>query len=426
MGKIVEVFFFDAGGGHRTATEALIEAIGDRFPSWCVKTIDLQTLLEPVDIVHQLTRRLPSQLRLLLQPFAPGIVDGPFRSQEFYNATIRLGQTKSIGILLFLLQHFIDSKADAIKDLLCKHWQTSGKKPDLVVSVIPNFNRFIFNALETVFPGTPYLTLMTDLADIPPRFWMENQDQFLICGTQTAFEQAITSGFYDPSKVFRVSGMILRKSFYRASRLKRGDLGLDEDQPVALISFGGNGSTVSEKVVDQIEMEAPFVQTIVLCGRDARLFNALKGRRRCLPVGFVDNVADYLRLSDVFIGKPGPGSISEALHVGCPVIVESNASTMPQEKPNVAWVLENGAGIAVKNLKSDVAEALETVIADLDAYRHNIKTNIPENHAVDEIVEILSSIAYPNSCRNLLHTGAVFAAESDKPLGGLGGVRDMF
>ena len=41
-----------------------------------------------------------------------------------------------------------------------------------------------------------------------------------------------------------------------------------------------------------------------------------------------------MQLADFFIGKPGPGSISEAVQQGLPVIVVDNAWTMPQERYN--------------------------------------------------------------------------------------------
>ncbi len=390
MRKIVEIFFFDAGGGHRAATEALSDVLGERFPGWRVRAINLQTLLEPIDLVHKITKKIPPRLRQFLNPVAPGIVDGPFRSQEFYNTVISRGQTLGAGALLTLLQHFIDSKTDEIEELLRAQWVSQQEPPDVVVSVIPNFNRFLFNALKDVLPQVPYVTIMTDMLDIPPHFWMEDQDQYLICGTKAAYDQAKETRFFDTNRIYRVSGMILKKGFYRQGLLKHEDIGLRADSPTALIMFGGNGSALAEKIVDQV---GSGLQTIVLCGHNTKLLETLSGRPRCCAVGYVENVPDYMRLADVFIGKPGPGSISEALHSGCPVIVESNASTLPQERPNVEWILENGVGVAVKSFKTGLGAALKEVVSNLEIYKRNIKCNIPENRAAYEIAGILGQIA---------------------------------
>ena len=54
-----------------------------------------------------------------------------------------------------------------------------------------------------------------------------------------------------------------------------------------------------------------------------------------------------MALADFFIGKPGPGSISEALQFHLPVIVEANSKTLPQERYNAQWVTEKHFGVAV-------------------------------------------------------------------------------
>src|SRR5580704_5835969 len=68
--------------------------------------------------------------------------------------------------------------------ILQQHWRRI--RPDLVVSLIPNFNGVMFQALRRVHPDVPYVTVMTDLADYPPHFWQEKQDQFVICGSGRA------------------------------------------------------------------------------------------------------------------------------------------------------------------------------------------------------------------------------------------------
>ena len=51
-----------------------------------------------------------------------------------------------------------------------------------------------------------------------------------------------------------------------------------------------------------------------------------------------------MQLADFFIGKPGPGSVSEALAMRLPVIVECNAWTLPQERYNAEWIVEKEVG----------------------------------------------------------------------------------
>ncbi len=59
-----------------------------------------------------------------------------------------------------------------------------------------------------------------------------------------------------------------------------------------------------------------------------------------------------MQLADFFIGKPGPGSVSEALAMKLPVIVECNAWTLPQERYNAVWVVEKEVGLVLKNFRN--------------------------------------------------------------------------
>ena len=68
-----------------------------------------------------------------------------------------------------------------------------------------------------------------------------------------------------------------------------------------------------------------------------------------------------MQLADYFIGKPGPGSISEAVAMRLPVIVERNAWTLPQERYNAEWVREMGVGIVLPNFRG-IARAVEELL----------------------------------------------------------------
>lgn len=392
--KSIEIFYFDAGGGHRNAMTALSRLIETRHPNWTVTAVDLQALLEPVDPVYRLTRRVTGSLKRLLKPVAPGFsAMEPWQAQDIYNNALKRGVTTGMGAILPVLQRFIARYATEIEALLAKRWRDPAtRRPDLVVSVIPNFNWVMFGALRRVLPNVPYLTVITDFADCPPHFWMEDQDQVMICGTDLAYRQAVNSGFYRPSNIHLVSGMILKENFYApppADAPTRTGLGLSPDGPVALIMFGGNGSSrATADILSQLERTGLGIETIVMCGRNAPLFEELKGRPGCHPVGFVQNVADYMRLADFFIGKPGPGSVAEALHMGLPVIVEKNVNTMPQERPNPDWVRDKGVGVVISSFRKDTASAARQLLGNLRLYQENIRDHVPVNRAVYEVVEL--------------------------------------
>ena len=391
--KCIEIFYFDAGGGHRNALTALTRLIEKTHPGWTVVPVDLQALLEPIDPVYRLTQRLTGSIKRLLLPVAPGLSMEPIQAQDIYNNALRRGVTTGMATILPVLQKFIARYSTEIEALLARRWKSPGTtRPDLVVSVIPNFNWALFGALRRVHANVPYFTVITDFADCPPHFWMEDQDQSIICGTDIAYRQALGTGFYRDENLHLVSGMVLKESFYCQPAPDAPDhraLGLRADAPTGLVMFGGNGSSrATEAILSQIDKTGLGIQTIVMCGKNRALMEDLQGRPGCAAIGFVQNVADYMRLADFFIGKPGPGSIAEAIHAGLPVIVEKNANTMPQERPNPDWVRDKGVGVVVKSFRKDTGQAVRQILRDLPRYKTNITANVPPNRAVFEIVEI--------------------------------------
>jgi 1,2-diacylglycerol 3-beta-galactosyltransferase len=267
----------------------------------------------------------------------------------------------------------------------------------MVVSVVPNFNRALFQASQRARPGMPFVTILTDFADYPPNFWLEDQNHYVICGTEKAYDQAIASGKL-PGKTFLTSGMILRPAFYTKLQHDRAEerrkIGLAPDKPTAIILFGGQGSNVMRTIVRDLQEVTRELQLIAICGRNVGLAARIRAIPSRIPthvVGFTSDIPYYMSLSDFFIGKPGPGSISEAVAMNLPVIVERNSWTLPQERYNADWVREKGVGLVVKNFK----RSAEAVIELLEPERFaQCKANVAaiENRAVFEILDILQQI----------------------------------
>lgn len=259
-------------------------------------------------------------------------------------------------------------------------------------SLIPNFNRALHDSLVLADSGVPFVTVLTDMADHPPHFWIEpDLAQHLVCGTDYAYSQAVAAGC-SPDRVHRSSGMILRPEFYAQAPIARAEerqrVGLDAATPTGLVLFGGTGSRAMKGIAARL----PKTPLILMCGRN----EALAAELRALPteaprvvVGFTTEVARWMRLADFFIGKPGPGSLSEAVHQGLPVIVTRNAWTMPQERWNTEWVREHGLGVVRNSLRS-ISAAVEDITRNLPEYQARVRRI--ENRAVFEVPQILAKI----------------------------------
>jgi len=281
-------------------------------------------------------------------------------------------------------------------NLLERFWRE--KPADLLISVIPHFNRQICESWAKVYPGRPFVTIITDLADFPPRFWIESiKDQFVIAGTEKAAEQARAMD-HDDAHIFLTSGMILRPDFYEPDvsdplELRR-EMGLRSDLPTAIVLFGGHGSKVMYDITERLNSAGLPLQLILICGRNEELAAKLRARPWNMPihvVGFTKEVYKLMRAADFLIGKPGPGSIAEAMVRKLPVLIECNAWTLPQERYNAEWVKEKGVGIVLKSFKQ-VVEGVKRMLepATLAEFRKNVAAQ--ENRAVFEIPEIIAKL----------------------------------
>lgn len=370
----IHLVFFDAGGGHRNAATALQVQIERQRLPLDVSLMNLQEVLDPLDILRKLT----------------GI-----RIQDMYNRMLRNGWTLGSPQLMRVLQLVVRTYHRPAVGVLKRYW--TEHPADMVVSLVPHFNRAIRQGFAKAAPGKPFVTVLTDLADYPKHFWIEKESQYLVCGTERAVEQARQFGHMDGT-VFRTSGMILHPRFYEPTPVdreaERKKLGLDPSLPTGIVLFGGYGTWKMLDIVRKINRSDLKVQLILICGRNDKLAEALRREPTRIPLhieGFTTQIPYFMALSDFFIGKPGPGSISEALAKHLPVIIDCNAWTLPQERYNAQWVREKQVGIVVSSHRH-TAEAVAALLKPGELGQYRARTETMENRAVFEIPAIFEEI----------------------------------
>jgi len=375
MDRRITIVFFDAGGGHRSAAEALKAVLESQPRRWQVELLNLQELLDRLDVLKKLTG---------------------LRIQDGYNLILRTGWTRLTPQLLPVLQTVVRVYHRATVNMLVEYWKVN--PTDLVLSVVPHFNRAMVESIRKALPSAHFVTLITDLADYPPHFWIEKESEYLICGSEKAQQQAFAYG-HDRNHVFLASGMVMRPKFYARTSLSRTEerkkLGLDSNTPTGIVLFGGHGSSTILEIVNRLNAGNASLQLILICGKNQKLLSAVKKLRPRFPMfaeGFTQSVDYYMALSDFFIGKPGPGSISEALQFDLPVMIECNGRTLPQERYNAQWITEKRLGVVLKSFRN-VNQGVEKLLdpdtfaeyrANARAYKNNALYEIPE--FLDEIV----------------------------------------
>jgi len=147
--KTIDLVYFKAGGGHLASAQALSSALQAHDPDWRVRLVDLFEVLDPQDRFRRMTGVAP---------------------EDWYNRRLARGWTLGMAQELKLLQGMIRLAHPLLTRQLQQHWLRT--EPDIVVSLVPNFNRAMYESLDSALPGRPYVTVLTDLADLPPNFWI--------------------------------------------------------------------------------------------------------------------------------------------------------------------------------------------------------------------------------------------------------------
>jgi 1,2-diacylglycerol 3-beta-galactosyltransferase len=371
--KRLDFIYFDAGGGHRAAANALREVMEREARPFEIRMVNLQELLDEIDIFRKVTG---------------------LRLEDVYNTLLKKGWTLGSPQLTAAMHLVIRLFHPQQVRLLERFWNQS--RPDMVVSLVPNFNRALGESLRSALPGVPLVTILTDLADYPPHFWLERQEQHVICGSGRAVQQALAMGHAE-RRVYRVSGMILNPRFYGMAPLAeeeraaaRARLGFRPGEAVGLVLFGGQGAAVMYDIARRLDDR----QLLMICGHNGNLAARLRALPHAAPLfveGFTKEVPYYMQLADYFIGKPGPGSISEAVAMRLPVVVERNAWTLPQERYNTEWVREQGVGIVLPHFRG-IGEAVARLLEPERYADFRAAIGRLENRAIFEIPDILESI----------------------------------
>jgi hypothetical protein len=364
----IDIVYFNAGGGHRATAHALRDVVARQRRPWDVRLVNLVEVLDPQRRVERILGMPP---------------------EDLYNRRLRRGWTLGMAQELKLWQSLLRTLHKPVHRALTQHWARS--EPDLVLSVVPNFNRVLCESLQTALPGAPFVTLMTDLADHPPHFWIEpGLPQTLLCPTAKALHQARQAG-YGAEHTALLSGVVLRPSLYPHARGQRAVAslaahGLDAARPTGIVMFGGHGA---QQMVD-LAKGLNEHQLVFVCGHNEALRGELAALRRRAPhaaLGFVEDIGRVLQMGDYFIGKPGPGALSEALLMGLPVLTCLNSWTLPQERFNAQWIRDEGLGVVVPSW-TQAASALTSMLKRLPEHQRAVRRL--DNRAVFEVPELLA------------------------------------
>jgi 1,2-diacylglycerol 3-beta-galactosyltransferase len=312
--------FSDTGGGHRAASEAIIEALGLEFGEGVTT--------EMVDF---------------LKEYAPP----PYNHlPEFYPEMVRVPELWGVGF------HISDGRRQArlMTSTLWPIVRRAARRlvrehpSDMLVSVHPLANSFLLKALGKNRP--PFITVVTDMVSTHA-LWFDQRADLILVPTEIARQRAIEYTML-PEKV-RVVGQPVSERCSAPPGDKivlRDGLNWPQDKMIVLLIGGGEGMGPLVETARAIDESGLDVGLVIVTGRNARLKAELKAQTWENPTfiyGFTHDMPCFMRAADVLVSKAGPGTIAEALNAALPIILY--AKLPGQEDGNVSFVEHVGAGV---------------------------------------------------------------------------------
>lgn len=353
--------FSDTGGGHRSAAEAIIEALhleyGDAIST---EMVDFFKRYAPVPF-----NRLPDWYPYMVK--APQLWGASFHASN--------GRKRARAITTT----FWPIVARAAKSIINNH------PSDLVVSVHPFANSFILKALGQKRP--PFVTVVTDMVSTHA-LWYDRRADVISVPTEMARARAIE--YTMPPERVHVAGQPVAARYCVPAGNKaelREKLGWPKDKFIVLAVGGGDGMGPLGQTARAIAESGLNVALAVVTGRNTNLKAELEAEAWTIPAfiyGFTRELPDFMRAADVLVTKAGPGTIAEALNAHLPIILFSRLPG--QEDGNVTFVVQTQTGVW--------APTPERVVNTLRRWVLN-----PE--ARNEVVENCRNAARPDASRNI-------------------------
>ncbi|HLQ11214.1 MAG TPA: glycosyltransferase [Ktedonobacteraceae bacterium] len=386
QGRTILFLIADTGAGHRSAANAIRNAIT------IISQREQNASTYRVEIVDAFEEYGRFPLREAMKLYGPTIRYNP----RLYGQVFHLSnQAQSISAVQTVATPLIH------KGLLRL---ISTVQPDVIVSIHPLLNHVTLRVLRDLPIHIPFITVVTDLVSLHYSWFAPGADAYIV-PTERAREIYLQRGL-DPDRVHML-GMPIDPKFTLPTESKeelQRKLGLTPGKPVILLVGGGDGAGGLRSSVQAISQARLPVQLLIVTGRNTRLYAHLQRIRASLRVhakifGFVHNMPEMMRASDVIITKAGPGTICEALACSLPIIL--SAYVPGQEEGNVTFVTENHVG----TLAYDLVEMI-------NALRLLIK---PGSEVMQEQLEHASRISRPNASFDIAQCILSFLPPQDAP-----------
>ena len=273
------------------------------------------------------------------------------------------------------------------------NWMNSGRlakylietKPDVIVSTHFFPSEVIGDLKSQGLVNSRLVTVVTDYQ--LHSWWIVDCTDMYVVGSEWAKKGLL--GWNVPPEKVQVLGIPTEPIFSKkldTDRIFEKD-GLARKVFTILVIGGGFGVGPIENIVKVINtVSGKPIQVIAVCGHNEELTRRMEELRGKLDIqlkvlGFIDNVYEYMEISNVLISKSGGITVAESLAKEIPLVVIS--PIIGQETRNSDFIVGSGAA-----LKLDKVDDLKGALEDLIAH--------PEK--IEEMKEAIRKIKKPAAC----------------------------
>ncbi|MFC0906013.1 glycosyltransferase [Clostridium sp. MT-14] len=290
----------------------------------------------------------------------------------------------------YLINEIIELKIkDRFLDLLKE------TRPDLILTIHPNFNGSILNILRKYHVTIPFVTLIADLVSITP-LWADSRADYIISPTREAKYKCMKFGV--PEEKIKVLGFPVRSRFCNHTYNFKKDINYNGKEPFRCIIMSGGEGVGNMKKIAEILLENFNCTVKIVAGRNKALENKLekalahKYGDRVEIYGFTENIQDLMQSSDIAFMRGSPNVIMEAVACNVPLII---TGALPgQEEGNPRFVEKHNLGIVCADTDK-IKDAVTDLIANNSQELNKIKRfqRIYTNpDAAEDIVNFILSI----------------------------------
>ncbi len=215
--------------------------------------------------------------------------------------------------------------------------------PDLIISTHSMLSYEVTQVLATLRRTIPVVFQVTDLT-LHHMWTTEKRASAYLASTREIFDGLLEAGI-EQSRV-ALTGRPVRRQFlsdYTASCAEtRVSLGLDPALFTAYVQGGAEGSAQIIKTIYTLRDARPDIQCVVATGHNSDMRRRVSGLSRVATLPYTALIAPYMAACDVVVGKPGAGSVGEAITLEKPFIA---STVIPyQETPNVDFIERHNLG----------------------------------------------------------------------------------